>query len=440
LELFVPPIFDYQAAFIRNRSCDDQIFIARRILEERWNHGQQTVLLSLDLKKAFDSIQIKKIPSLLSEIGVPHCFINRIITTVLYERNCIQWCGERTPFVEKSIGVKQGGPLSPFLSIIIMHYCKQKLHQTLSQHYNIELCIGEPCKPLQLPLSICYADDEMFLCENVSQITAIVETYLPILEHFGLSINDRKSELMLKSAHYYQNNPPHEMTFGPLKIPVVKQIKHLGVIHAHNMDRKHSIKDRLNSGVRIVKMLIPHLKKMKLPIHVLMQLYHIVIAPTIIYGLKTISLTQANRRSLRNREILIVRDLVSIAYPSPANIQLSRLLHFRTINRKISIQRIRYHAHISRRSNDSLIAKAYHFQLYDKRKLGRPLYTFHNTLHSDQIKFDSMIQEDWEDLYPFKDALKRATSILYENENLDDDPLDPELMIYPESDDDIIIQ
>lgn len=49
----------YQAGFQRNRSSDDQIFVTKRILEERWRKGLPTYVLSLDLKQAFDQVILK---------------------------------------------------------------------------------------------------------------------------------------------------------------------------------------------------------------------------------------------------------------------------------------------------------------------------------------------------------------------------------------------
>lgn len=83
----------------------------------------------------------------------------------------------------------------------------------------------------------------------------------------------------------------------------------------------------------------------------------------LVYGHKAGSMTEANRRSLMNREISILRDLVTIAHPPPANISVFNLLHRRVINRKNSVYRIRYYGHISRRQSETLLQKAKNFQL-----------------------------------------------------------------------------
>lgn len=80
----------YQADFQRNRFCDDQIFVVKRILEEQWRKGLTTYVLALDLKQAFDQVLLKNLAEILDYYGVPHHFINLLITTCLTEETLIQ--------------------------------------------------------------------------------------------------------------------------------------------------------------------------------------------------------------------------------------------------------------------------------------------------------------------------------------------------------------
>lgn len=53
----------HQTAFTNNRSSDDQMYFARRILEENWNRGQTLIVASVDIKKAFDFVEISSVSS-----------------------------------------------------------------------------------------------------------------------------------------------------------------------------------------------------------------------------------------------------------------------------------------------------------------------------------------------------------------------------------------
>jgi hypothetical protein len=93
LHKFVPPNQDYQAGFVSNKSCNDHLFTVKRVLEDPWIKGLPTYVCSLDLRKAFDRVDIHQLPRILSERGVPHYLINRIIASCFTETNSIKWFG-----------------------------------------------------------------------------------------------------------------------------------------------------------------------------------------------------------------------------------------------------------------------------------------------------------------------------------------------------------
>lgn len=183
LDDYIPDIHDYQAGFVRNRSCDDQLFIIKRILEERWNHALPTYILGLDLSKAFDKVDIHKLPQILNEHHVPHHLINRYIKTCLHEQSCVTWLGNRTQVVNKTIGIKQGCPVSPRVFNLILDHAIQELKLELAHLESpIELFLGEPEDELKLPMLLAYADDVTALTSSLSTIKIIVETFIPILQ------------------------------------------------------------------------------------------------------------------------------------------------------------------------------------------------------------------------------------------------------------------
>lgn len=86
LNVFLRRIPDYQSGFLSiNSSCGDLIFILTRVMEERWNHNLPTFLMELDDRKAFDLVNIHRLPTVLSTQGVPHYLINRIVKACLWE-------------------------------------------------------------------------------------------------------------------------------------------------------------------------------------------------------------------------------------------------------------------------------------------------------------------------------------------------------------------
>lgn len=71
LQKFTPEIPDYQSGFLTGRSAEDSIFCLNRVFEEHWNHRQTLFVLSLDLAKAFSSINLHEFPRVLHFYNVP---------------------------------------------------------------------------------------------------------------------------------------------------------------------------------------------------------------------------------------------------------------------------------------------------------------------------------------------------------------------------------
>jgi len=62
---------EYQCGFRPQRRTMDQIFIVRQILEKCYAHDIDLQLLLIDFKKAFDSVNQKKLLESLVSFGIP---------------------------------------------------------------------------------------------------------------------------------------------------------------------------------------------------------------------------------------------------------------------------------------------------------------------------------------------------------------------------------
>lgn len=74
----------YQAAFLANRSTEDHMFTIRRVLDEEWRSGNRIYVLSIDLARAFDTVDLTAVSECLQQY-VPHYLVNRIIRTCFWE-------------------------------------------------------------------------------------------------------------------------------------------------------------------------------------------------------------------------------------------------------------------------------------------------------------------------------------------------------------------
>jgi hypothetical protein len=71
-------IGDHQCGFQHNRSTIDQIFYIRQILEKKWEYNGTVHQLSVDFKKAYDSVRRVVLYNILIEFGIPRKLVGLI--------------------------------------------------------------------------------------------------------------------------------------------------------------------------------------------------------------------------------------------------------------------------------------------------------------------------------------------------------------------------
>jgi len=120
-------IGDHQCGFRRNRSNIDHIFCIRQIVEKKWEYNEPVHQLSIDFKKAFDSVRREVLYKILIEFGIPRKFVRliKMSPTETYSRVWVRKnVSDRFPIRN---GVKQGDALSPMLFNLALEYAIRRV-------------------------------------------------------------------------------------------------------------------------------------------------------------------------------------------------------------------------------------------------------------------------------------------------------------------------
>ena len=134
---------EQQAGFRPGRGCIDHIFTLRQILEQRHLYRRPTILVFLDLKAAFDSVDRSVLLSTLVSQGMPLKFVNIIRSLYLQTSGRVRVYGELSKSFPTTSGVRQGCPLSPFLFNLVMDVVMTRALQGLQNpgvHIRRETC------------------------------------------------------------------------------------------------------------------------------------------------------------------------------------------------------------------------------------------------------------------------------------------------------------
>ncbi|KAH9596361.1 hypothetical protein MS3_00002065 [Schistosoma haematobium] len=104
-----------QSSFRPDRGCVDHIFTIRQVLEHRNAYQRPKMMVFVDLKAAFDSVDREVLWQCLSFKGIHQKCINLMKAPYSNTTSLLRAYGELSSAFAISSGVRQGCPLSPFL-------------------------------------------------------------------------------------------------------------------------------------------------------------------------------------------------------------------------------------------------------------------------------------------------------------------------------------
>jgi endonuclease/exonuclease/phosphatase family metal-dependent hydrolase len=423
LEKALGDLPSYQAAFQKNRSTSDHIYAVRRVLEERWRKGKLTFVVALDLKKAFDTIDIRKTTTILKSGGATSYLMNRIINACIVEDTSIQWYGQRTRTERKTEGVKQGCPLSPRMFIYAIHDVLQTLCTITGK-----ITLNDEGEDINFPALFAYADDIILLCEKREEVGEVMGVLNPLLLSIGLELNLTKCNALIRDPLDVQIRNTNRMEeFGTVKIKLISKLKYLGIYLTDTLHRKENVAERIKKAFAATHTIIPFIRKIKLPWNITLRIYHTVIAPIVLYGMPETCLTKQNRIALRTMEEQIIANLQKASFrrsdeaekeneneiSDETNESIKKIMKNKTINNKITVGRLRFWAHIQRREESHNLKKAEKYTIEGKLKVGRPCLTHHDSCLRD-MEISKRENEIWNRMALNKQEMKKETALLYD--------------------------
>jgi len=182
----------YQTGFKKNCSTQYNICLLKQWLKT----NKKSLVLFVDINKAYDNLIREKLYDLLSVIGIPHEFVQFYVEMTSNMKIFIN----DTESIEYTNGVPQGSCISPIL---------------FNLYYEEALKTINPYSDLHL----AFADDAAFGLKLLSNLPIIQNNLKQWKSDLNLKVNDRKTECLL----YYLTKPEN------LIYPICESFKYLGV-------------------------------------------------------------------------------------------------------------------------------------------------------------------------------------------------------------------
>ena len=354
-----------QAGFRKNRSCSEQIFTLRNIIEQSLEFQQSMIINFIDFKKAFDSIHRETMWNILELYGIPKKFIN--IFRTIYENSscCIKTEDGTTEFFKILTGVRQGCNLSPFLFLVVIDY----ILRTAMNKENYGITWGKRDRLTDLD----FADDIALLATDREKLKEMTTSLEKTAEKVGLRISSEKSKIM--EIGNQTNKMP--IMVNNQEIEETTKFPYLGSIITHDGDTEADIKCRIGKAMAIFQKMTNIWRSKKISTEIKINLYKSIILPIVTYASETWRITTklANRLNVFHHRC--IRRILNINYKE--HITNEEILERSKLNRLediITERRMKMTGHILRLPNERPAKIALSWTPTNgKRKRGRPVKT-----------------------------------------------------------------
>jgi exonuclease III len=225
-----------QTAYVKGRAVADNLrtnFFLKKYCQEK---DVNSVLISLDAKKAFDSVDHQYIEETLEKYGFGTGFIKtfRILYSDLTARVMVN--GFLSEAISIGRGVKQGDALSCAIFII----CIDPLLRNLNHNQSIKGVKINRTNEIKFKAA-AYADDVSVVCgSDLNSIQGVFSEYEEMTRRSGLELNADKTEILIL------NNKEHKQLIikyngGTFNIFTVNSIKICGLWFAREKEEEHML-------------------------------------------------------------------------------------------------------------------------------------------------------------------------------------------------------
>lgn len=210
---FLPKLINHnQVGYVKGRNIGDNIRTVSDLMFMTRNENIGGILIGIDFKKAFDSVNWNFLTNTLKHYNFGSSFIKWVSLLYKNSNSCIINNGRMSDIFKLGRGVRQGDPLSPYLFILVAEILSQIIRQDNQiTGFNI---VGNQCKILQ------YADDTIGCLSDILS----AKQFMKQVEEFGffsgLKLNKDKTEGMWLGRDRFNQSKPLEISWPikPLKI------------------------------------------------------------------------------------------------------------------------------------------------------------------------------------------------------------------------------
>lgn len=298
-----------QNGFRSGRSTLTQILALRRILEEARNFNLEAILVFVDFKKAFDSVDREKMFDILSLYGIPQKIINAIKLLYTDTKSSVQTPDGETDTFPIIAGILQGDTLAPFLFILVVDYIMRVSVDKISNYGFLLQRRRGPRNPAIHLTDTDFADDIALISSKLDGAQKLLISLESAANCIGLYLNESKTEYL--TLNLDDSLPKIIKTISGIELNCVLDYKYLGsFISSSEKDFKIRKALAWSACNRLHKIWSSDFLDSELKV----KIFKTTIEPILLYGSETWSLTRKLEKQLDGTYTRLLRRVKNLSW------------------------------------------------------------------------------------------------------------------------------
>jgi hypothetical protein len=296
-----------QFGFKKNSSCNHVIFVLKETANFYSSKYKSVYACAIDASKAFDKInRMMLMYKLIGKVPEP---IWRAL--YVYYSNSVAYIsnGNMTSLLFKTtIGVKQGGPLSPRLFSLYVEALIEELENSeLGTNVN-GMCTGV----------IMYADDLVVMSDNkqkLQEMLYIVESYC---KKWEIKINANKTQFIKLGSYDRESRVPLQL--DNQRIERVQKFKYLGVWIDGDIKAAEHVEEKVVSTVSAFNSMRKiGITNFSTSYSLKSFIYKVYCRPILYYGVENLRLLKGDTKKIQSTEATLIKYALNLSKTSRTN-------------------------------------------------------------------------------------------------------------------------
>lgn len=384
-----------QCGFRKNRSCIDQIYSLRCIIQESIEFNLPLYVNFVDFKAAFDSIDRQFIWRTLEHYGLPGKYIRIMKAFFTDTVSAVRVNGDLTDWFSVNSGTGQGDIQGPPVFNFCLNFAAYLMEheKVVSKGMVLELPVPSEGNEGKHLLDTDYADDMALLDNTVEGLQETTDLLCKNSAYAGLKVNAKKTQCMAvsKSASQrpYTQQDTLDLTVEGQPIEQVSNFTYLGAIISADgtINRELSARIQKASGAFHQLGSIWQSRSIRTPTKI--RIYKAAVLTILLYGSEVWNTTKEQMRRFEVFHQRCLRKILKIRWNYfVSNAEVLERAKIKPVETFISAARLRWFGHVVRMPKERVPNYLLEWKpTHGKRSRGRPRKNWRTCVLEDAASF-----------------------------------------------------